>query len=122
MARNSLGVGPADHLKPNIELSICITCGMPAKWRFDRKQHRPYHYCNYCGIRVFIYHVESLIGFEMLHQLILKGAPAFRRTLRERVNRRMQVIARVEDDKRRRALRPQREKKKREGPRRIYNP
>lgn len=86
-------VAPTDELlKPAVPMRVCISCGVPAGWRYDKKG-RPFHYCGHCGTRIFIYTVTGLIGFEMMHQAVVRNGPARQRNL---INRMVgQRIARV---------------------------
>lgn len=71
-------------LKPQSPLRVCISCGVPAAWRFDKKC-RPFHYCGHCGTRVFIYTATGLTGFELLHQMVVRNGPARTRALVNRL-------------------------------------
>ena len=84
-----------EQLRPTFQLRFCVICAMPAAWRFDWK-NRPYHYCSYCGVRIFIYHINGLMGMELLHQNIMRSNPErVRQALRARVERRTREIQRA---------------------------
>jgi hypothetical protein len=74
-------VAPVDVLlRPTFALRVCPSCGVPASWRYDKKG-RPFHYCGHCGTRVFIYTITGLVGFEMLHQFVVRNGPIRHRNL-----------------------------------------
>jgi len=79
---------PPIQLQPAFEMTMCPFCGMPARWRFDKKG-RPMHFCAECGIRVFIYGSAGLVGFEMLYQLAARVGPVrWRQEAQSRITRR----------------------------------
>lgn len=78
-------VAPVDVLlKPSAPLRVCPSCGVPASWRYDKKG-RPFHYCPHCGTRVFMYTVTGLVGFELLHQTVVRNGPTRQRNLVNRL-------------------------------------
>lgn len=86
---------PKELLKPTFELKVCVTCGFPAEWRFDRKKTRPYHFCPHCGVRIFIYNIQGLAGMQVLHDMVLRAGPLrIREAVRQRVDTRLREIER----------------------------
>ena len=84
---------PQQLLKPPFELQVCVACGVPAGWRYDRKKGRPYHFCPHCGIRIFIYNIQALAGMQVLHDMVLRAGPLrIREAVRLRVDKRLREI------------------------------
>lgn len=75
---------PAHMLVPSMALRVCPFCGVPASWRYDKKQ-RPFHYCGDCGARVFIYTLRGLVGFELLCQTMVRSGVGRHRNLVHRI-------------------------------------
>lgn len=102
--------GPAEYiLEPTFELQVCFACAMPASWKYDRRK-RPYHYCPHCGIRLFIYHLNGMIGLQMLHETVMRNGPGrWRQYLQGRAMRTTSQLARKQQlGVRPRASRPRR--------------
>ena len=83
------GAIPNDNVvKPSFVLRVCIGCGAPAAWRYDKKR-RPYHYCPNCGIRYWIYHPKAMAGISLVHSMVLRyGVQKFRQTVAQAEMRR----------------------------------
>lgn len=75
-------------LRPGTQLTVCVICGMPAEWRYDKHQ-RPTHYCPHCGTRIFLYSVAGVAGMETLNHMISRGAARHRQSVQRIVNNRV---------------------------------
>lgn len=60
---------PYDHVRPGIELAVCIVCGMPGGWKKD-KRGRSYLSCSHCLVRIFPHSMSAMAGLELLYEMI----------------------------------------------------
>lgn len=79
---------PADLLaKPSRELRVCVFCGMPGGWRYDRVG-RAYFSCPFCRTRLFLHSHAGIAGTELLHELVFRaGVQRFRQLVQQRAAR-----------------------------------
>jgi DNA-directed RNA polymerase subunit RPC12/RpoP len=73
---------------PSVEMRVCIACGMPGCWKYDKKG-RPYFSCPYCMIRIFPHGLGAIVGIELLHQMVISNLSAFRLRARNGLMQRM---------------------------------
>jgi len=84
---------PSDRAMPSIEISFCVVCGMPARWKYDRRG-RPYLSCSHCTIRIFPHGHTSIAGLEMLHGMLKRsGVQRHRQAVQAQVQRRLQRVS-----------------------------
>lgn len=78
-----------DHVRPTIELAVCIVCGMPGGWKKDRRG-RAYLSCSHCQVRIFPHSMSALAGLELLYEMIRRmGVSRHRQNVLALVKRRV---------------------------------
>ena len=79
--------GDPGHPRPKFELRVCILCGCPAQFKWDRRK-RAYIGCGICSTRVFLHSELAYAGVEVVQQMILRQNPKrFRATVQQRAMR-----------------------------------
>lgn len=80
---------PNDHIRPSVELAVCILCGMPGGWKKDRRG-RPYLSCSHCLVRIFPHSMTAMAGLELLYDTVRRiGVSRHRQNVLALVNRRV---------------------------------
>lgn len=79
-------------VQPDYELKVCPFCGMPAKWKYDRRG-RAYLSCHHCQTRVFAHSHVALAGIQILQEYVLRGVQRHRQLVSRLVERKLSAIA-----------------------------
>lgn len=88
-----------NYVQPGFELLICPLCGSEARWKTDRRG-APYHSCPFCFCRIFPHGAMSLVGFEVLHAILVRfGAARFRHSVQQLLNQRQSAARMLHSDK-----------------------
>lgn len=78
-----------DHVRPRVELAVCILCGMPGGWKKDRRG-RSYLSCSHCLVRIFPHSMTAMAGLELLYSMVRRlGVASHRRNVLTLVRQRV---------------------------------